>query len=191
MAKLMRNSGFKKGVFVKEAEILDIMTKEEYAKEKGWEMNSKFIRPIELRVVYTTDKGEHQKALALDGRITQSGNFPFNMSQFLRAIGIINTENKDSILDELEVNEPSAISKEFFTGKKFRILEYRKANGFFEPWNGNTEGFSKVNVFDLSTDIKDIIAEFNKKLESNYPPPYVPEDEQSEEEPPPADTDLI
>ena len=82
--------------------------------------------------------------------------------------------NSETILDEIGEGKIPTEFVEYLKGKKFKVLEYVKENGYYDSWNGMTEGFPKINLFDVDTDVKQIIEEFKKKNKSAYPTKYNP-----------------
>jgi len=176
MAKLFgegQGKGLMDGVFLKEVEIIDIITKEDYNKQKEWDAP---LYPKTMDFVIKYKDGDFEKDLFLKGDLYKNGSIPQHISSFLVAIGILDDENKDEIIASLSSGDVPTTLLDLAVGKRIKVLEYVKSNGYYDAWNGAQEGFrNNINPFSLETSAEDILRAFKKKLDSNYPPKYDPE----------------
>lgn len=174
MAKLFSEGGggsaIMDGVFLKDVKIVDVMTREEFNKSKGWDA-PQYPKTIDFVVKY--QDGDYTKELLINGNVFSNGSLPQHISSFLVAIGILENENKEGMIESLANGLLPNSLVEMAKGKTIKVVEYVKTSGYYEAWNGIQDGFnSLINVFDISTESEDIKNAFKKKLDSKYPPKY-------------------
>ena len=118
------------------------------------------------------------------GNLWKDDSIPRNWTYLLEACGILDAEGYEDIVNDFGTGQLTDRLKNFFIGKKIKTLQfvnktYTGEDGIEKPsytfWNMNADGFNYPNLWSIETDNEVIIKEFEKKCNSNYPPPYHPE----------------
>jgi len=172
------------GIFIQEAKITNVTKGKEdpqYPKQMNYVLELEFEKKAKEGSIAET----YKKNMYLTGNLLKNGNIPLNLTNFLYAVGIANTENLDKLVEDFSTSNISKELKELLIGKKIMTLQFvsgtytSEKDGTEKPsykfWNMQCEGFKYPNLFSTEIDNKIIREEFKKKCESSYPPKYTPE----------------
>jgi hypothetical protein len=120
----------------------------------------------------------------IGGNPTKADTLPKNLSKLMEALGIMEDENADNILDAFGKGEDAEIVKNFFKGKMLKTLSFVSGtyskDGSTKPsykyWNGMSDK-KFFNPWSIDTDDEVILEAFMEEVnkKTKYSPKYTPE----------------